>query len=277
MIAKRLEIPLAFELCRGAIVMRQVHSRLEYMKLHILSDLHIEFADFEPPTTNADVIVLAGDIGVGTDGLEWAAARLPDVPVIYVPGNHEYYGHDLRLTDELKTDAPDNIRVLHDEQTVVDDVRFIGSVLWTDFELFGEGDKFRSMQRARRGILDFSAIRNDDHTFTPEDSITLHESSKAWLQAELAEPFDGKTVVVTHHLPSLRSVARRYASDLLTPAFASNLEPLIDAGQPALWIHGHTHDSFDYEIDNTRVICNPRGYPEETHTSGFVPDLVVEI
>lgn len=247
------------------------------MKLHILSDLHIEFADFEPPATNSDVIVLAGDIGVGPGGLEWAAARLPDVPVIYVPGNHEYYNHDLRLSDELKADAPDNIHVLNDEQAVVDDVRFIGCVMWTDFELFGQGEKFFSMQRARRAIEDFSSIRNGDHLFTPEDSITLHESSKAWLQAELAKPFNGKTVVVTHHLPSSRSVARRYASDLLTPAFASNLEVLIEAGQPVLWIHGHTHDACDYEIHDTRVICNPRGYPGEAYTAGFIAELVVEI
>lgn len=247
------------------------------MKLHILSDLHVEFADFEPPETDADVVVLAGDIGVGTGGLQWARSRFPDTPIVYVPGNHEYYDHDLRLIDELKAIAPDNIYVLNDDQVAIGNVRFVGSVLWTDFELFGIGDKFFSMQRARQLMPDFSVIRDNEHAFTPERSITLHRTSRAWLESTLGEPFNGKTVVVTHHAPSSKSVAPRFVSDLLSPAFASHLEALVDASQPALWIHGHMHDPFDYHLNHTRVICNPRGYPEEADASGFVPDLVVEV
>ena len=85
------------------------------MKLHILNDLHIEFGDFAPPATDADVIILAGDIGVGMGGLHWAEKRFPDRPVIYVPGNHEFYHHDIALIDELKAQAPDNVHVLNDE------------------------------------------------------------------------------------------------------------------------------------------------------------------
>jgi predicted phosphodiesterase len=86
------------------------------MKLHILNDLHIEFEDFEHPVIEADVVVLAGDIGVGMEGLRWAEARFPDRPVIYVPGNHEFYHHDIALIDELKAEAPDNIHVLNDDR-----------------------------------------------------------------------------------------------------------------------------------------------------------------
>ncbi len=82
------------------------------MKLHILSDLHTEFSDFEAPETDADVVVLAGDIGVGTGGIEWAAGQFPDVPVVYVPGNHEFYGHDIGTTDRLQAAAPGDIHVL---------------------------------------------------------------------------------------------------------------------------------------------------------------------
>lgn len=259
------------------MVMRLVCFNDEHMRLHILSDLHIEFDDFTPSATNADIVVLAGDIGVGTGGLEWACEHFPESPLVYVPGNHEFYDHDLQIVDTLKANAPANIHVLNDEQVEFGGVRFLGSVLWTDFELFGKGKTYFSMQRARDLMEDFSSIRNDDHVFTPEDSITLHQISKAWLRARLAESFGGRTVVVTHHLPSLRSVAPRYASDLLTPAFASNLESMIDTGRPALWIHGHTHDAFDYEIYDTRIICNPRGYAYESSNSGFAADLVVEI
>jgi len=247
------------------------------MKLHILNDLHIEFAEFEPPVVDADVIVLAGDIGVGVDGLRWAESYFPDKPVIYVPGNHEFYHHDLNLIDELKASASDNIYVLSDNAVDIDGVRFLGSVLWTDFALFGEVDKYFSVQRARQEMNDFSIIQNNGKRFTPDDSIKLHEASRSWLAQMLAEPFAGKTVVVTHHAPSSRSVAQRFTQDLLTPAFASNLEELMGSDRVALWIHGHMHDPFDYEIFGTRVICNPRGYIPYAPTWEFKPDFVVEV
>jgi len=247
------------------------------MKLHILNDLHIEFEGFDPVVTDADVIVLAGDVGVGMGGLRWVEDQFPDRPVIYVPGNHEFYHHDIALMDEMKAQAPDKIHVLNDDQVVIDGVRYLGSVLWTDFALFGEADKFFAMQQARQQMTDFSIIQNDDQSFTPEDAIKLHTASRDWLTAMLNEPFDGKTVVVTHHAPSSRSVHPRYARSLLTPAFASNLENLMDEDRVALWVHGHMHESFDYEIYGTRVICNPRGYAPMALNPEFNPELVVEI
>ena len=96
------------------------------MKLHILNDLHIEFEDFAPPATDADVMILAGDIGVGVDGVRWAEERFPNQPVIYVPGNHEFYHHDLLLIEELKAETPDHIHVLNNDQVVIGGVRFLG-------------------------------------------------------------------------------------------------------------------------------------------------------
>ena len=247
------------------------------MKLHILNDLHIEFDDFVLPATDADVVILAGDIGVGLEGLRWAEAHFPDKPVIYVPGNHEFYHHDLALIEELKAEAPGRIHVLNDDQVIIDGVRFLGSVLWTDFALFGEADRFFAMQTARKQMTDFSIIKNQGRRFTPEDAARLHTASRGWLASMLAESFDGRTVVVTHHAPSSRSVHHRYARDLLTPAFASNLEMLMDSDRAALWVHGHMHDPFDYEIYGTRVVCNPRGYAPRALAQEFRPDLVVEI
>ena len=247
------------------------------MKLHILNDLHIEFGDFEPPATDADVVVLAGDIGVGVGGLRWASERFPDRPVIYVPGNHEFYHHDIALIDELKAQAADHIHVLNDDQVVIDGVRFLGSILWTDFALFGEADKFFAMQQARQQMTDFSIIQNNGQRFTPEDAIRLHTASRDWLTVMLAEPFDGKTVVVTHHAPSSQSVHPRYANDLLTPAFASKLENLMEGDRAALWIHGHMHESYDYEIYGTRVVCNPRGYAPAALNPDFRPDWLIVI
>jgi Icc-related predicted phosphoesterase len=128
---------------------------LPTMKLHILSDLHTEFADFDLPETDADVVVLAGDVGVGTGGLEWLLKQRLDKPVIYVPGNHEFYGHDIALMEQLRSSAPPDVHVLDNQSVVIEDVRFLGSILWTDFQLFGEIDKWFAIQRACHCMNDF--------------------------------------------------------------------------------------------------------------------------
>jgi predicted phosphodiesterase len=247
------------------------------MKLHILSDLHTEFADFVPPEMNAEAVILAGDIGVGVEGVRWAARHYPVRPVVYVPGNHEFYGHDIDLIAELEAAAPENIAVLSDDVLVLGGVRFLGSTLWTDFKLHGEGEAWFARERARRCMNDFVRITQGGRRFRPEDSVVLHEASRTWLVRQLEQAFDGPTVLVTHHLPALKSIAPRYANDSLNPAFASRLEVLIERYQPALWIHGHTHEACDYELFGTRVVCNPRGYPGEYGHPGFRPHFTVVV
>lgn len=247
------------------------------MKLHILSDLHTEFADFVPHETDAEAVILAGDIGVGLEGVHWAARHYPVHPVIYVPGNHEFYGHDIHLTAELQAAAPENITVLSDDVLVLDGARFLGSTLWTDFNLYGEGEAWFGRERARRSMADFVRIRRDGRKFQPEDSVVLHEASRTWLVRQFEQAFEGPTVVITHHLPALKSIAPRYATDPLNPAFASRMEDMIERYQPTLWIHGHTHEPCDYDLFGTRVVCNPRGYPGENGLAGFNPDLTVVV
>ena len=247
------------------------------MRLRVLSDLHVEFSDFESPSVESDVVVLAGDIGVGIVALDWVHNRFPETPVVYVLGNHEYYGNELNLAADFKSQARKNIRILNNDTTFLDGVRFLGSTLSTDFALFGAGEQFFAMQNARRGMPDFELIRDGGRQFTPQASRQIFERSRDWLARELSKPFDGKTVVVTHHAPSTMSVAPRFKMDPMSPAFASRLEQLIEEYQPALWIHGHTHDAFDYKLFGTRVVCNPRGYPEEVGRQGFDPALVLDL
>ncbi len=247
------------------------------MKLHILNDLHIEFDDFNPPVTDADVVVLAGDIGVGLDALAWMERCFPDRPVIYVPGNHEYYHHDLNLVRALQRNAPAHVHVLDNDVIEISGVRFLGSTLWADFLLYGIVDQCVCMLLARHGLSDFNLIRYQARLFKPEDAVRLHAQSRHWLAQMLAQPFAGRTVVVTHHAPSPRSVHPRYAHNLLTPAFASDLEGLMGARRVALWVHGHTHDPFDYQVHGTRIVCNPRGYAPDQLSEGFQPDLVVQV
>lgn len=254
------------------------------MKLHILSDLHLEFSTFEPPATDADVIVLAGDIGKVANGVHWARRTFPDKPIVYVVGNHEYYGTQRAETLALLHIAAKatGVHLLDDKELVIDgendSVRFLGSTLWTDFCLFSEFAQKAAMMAGQQGLNDFRVIHEGrlGH-FSPAHSIELHEKSLAWLKAKLDEPFDGKTVVVTHHLPSARSVVERFKDSLLSACFASELDYLF--GKMDLWIHGHTHDNLDYEVNGTRVICNPRGYVtyQGQENFNFKPGLVVKL
>jgi len=251
------------------------------MKLHILSDLHLEFSRFEPLTTDADVVILAGDIWKGAQGVRWAAESFPDNSIIYVPGNHEFYGRQRKeVLAELRIEADKaGVHLLDNDETFINDVRFLGATLWTDFELHGTGTTKWAMHEGQRGLNDFRVIHEGvEGHFSPQRSIELHKESLAWLEQKLAEPFDGKTVVVTHHLPSMLSVADRFKNDMLSACFASNLDRLF--GKMYFWIHGHTHDTFDYVSNGTCVVCNPRGY--QTYSGGpenfgFDPRLVMEI
>jgi predicted phosphodiesterase len=252
------------------------------MKIHILSDVHLEFSHFQPPDTGADVVILAGDIGLHTDGLQWARTAFPHQDVIYVSGNHEYYGAErLSMLARLREEAASlKIHFLENDSLVIPGsaVRFLGATLWTDFLLYGEPWANKLMRLGAGRLNDFRKIRNGEGAFTPEDSVLLFQESVAWLNARLNEPFSGKTVVVTHHLPSMLSVPLRFREEKLSACFASHLDYLF--GKAALWVHGHSHDNSDYLSQGTRVICNPRGYVTERHgveNKQFIPDLVVEI
>ena len=125
------------------------------------------------------------------------------------------------------------------------------------------------------GLNDHRCIKLRDGTFRPKDALARHIAGKAWLEGMFAKPHDGPTVVVTHHCVSRRSVHDRWRNDVISAAFSSNLDALVGSSNADLWVHGHTHDSFDYRIGRTRVVCNPRGYGSENQF--FDPKLIVEI
>jgi predicted phosphodiesterase len=248
------------------------------VRLHVLSDLHVEVTDFDPPDTGADIVVLAGDIHNGTQGLDWAAAKFPGRRVLYVPGNHEYYDGELRgVMKSLAARARElRIALLDNGATEIDGVRFLGTTLWTDFCLDGAERRDEVMRLSRPYIVDFRAIRDREGLFTPEESVRLHEASREWLGQRLGERFPGPTVVITHHAPHPLSVHSRFASHPANGGFVSNLEEMM--GSAVLWIHGHTHNSFDYSVKGTRVVCNPRGYVlvKKARNSDAVLDVKAE-
>jgi predicted phosphodiesterase len=252
------------------------------MRLHIVSDLHLSRAGFDLPETGADLLILAGDLARPADAVAWVlrAGR----PALYVAGNHEFYGGSLPGTRALiaRLCAGTPIRFLDDAEVVMGGVRFLGTTLWSDFRLDAtEAARAAARDEARRMIRDFTHIRLDDasdRTFTPEDSARLFDAHAAWLDARLAAPHAGPTVVITHHAPSPRSIHPRFAGSPLNGCFVSDAERLLD-GRAALWIHGHTHDSFDYMAGGTRVVCNPRGYMMNGagENPRFDPALVIDV
>ncbi|WP_431273271.1 metallophosphoesterase [Variovorax ureilyticus] len=272
------------------------------MRILILSDLHLEFEPFEPsPGLEFDIVILAGDIhSPGRRAVEWAEARFAGKPVIYVPGNHEYYDSRMDLAQlDARTAATDGpVHLLDGGEVVIDGVRFLGCTLWTDFELTIETPEGRrrdpelAMKRATNLLNDYTLIRAADELAEPdtwrsrqgrklraEDTLAIHQVQRAWLSEKLAEPFSGSTVVVTHHPPHRGSLAPRYAKDWVSGAFVNELpEGFFDV--PALWVHGHTHQSFDYRVRGCRVVCNPRGYVNwsgRTENQTFDPGLVVQV
>lgn len=231
------------------------------MDILIASDLHLEFSDIVLDAAGAGVVVLAGDIHLGAAGVEWAKARFAQ-PVIYVAGNHEYYKGEIGAVDHaIRTAAAgSNVHVLDQGAVTIEGVRFLGAVLWTDFDVFGPAVGAQAVAECLAAMPDFSIVRHGAATLTPQDTIDFHADDRAWLEASLATPHDGPTVVVTHHAPHKGSIAPQFADDPVTAAFISDLEPLILEAAPALWIHGHTHTGFDYRVGATRIVCNPRGY-----------------
>ena len=235
------------------------------MRIRILSDLHLEMSErhppFEPPQATADVVVLAGDIDNGTAAIDWAEKTFPGKTVLYVPGNHEYYdGEYFEVSAALRArSAGSNVHVLDNGELVLDGVRFLGSTLWTDFELFGAQTLVPAIEESLKYVVDFRAIRyGAEGLFTPEHSLVLHRKAKTFLAQKLAESFSGRTVVITHHAPHPGSVHPKWGASLTSAAFVSNLTPLL--GPAVLWIHGHTHDGFDFRVNGTRIVANPMGY-----------------
>jgi predicted phosphodiesterase len=253
------------------------------MKLHVLSDLHLSQAGFEPPATDADVVVLAGDIARPREAIAWAQRFAQ--PVLYVAGNHEFYGSRVAGTRELLRElcAGTRVHLLDDGEVRLQGVRFLGTTLWTDFDIFGPGPaRETGIAAASRFMRDFQRIRlrdDEDTLLTPEHSEALFRGHAAWLQERLAEPHDGPTVVITHHAPSPRSIHPRFVGAPVNVCFVSDLEHLLGRDRVQLWIHGHTHDSFDYEVAGTRVVCNPRGYFRDgrQENAAFDPALVLEV
>lgn len=265
-----------------------------HMRIQIVSDLHIdtyvrrnEFIG-EIPKTDADLVFVAGDTANSDQGMRWLqsqAERLA-VPVLTIAGNHEYFNEDVLSFDEqLATwdnfDAISNqgLKVMQCQHVDIGDFRILGCTLWTDYRYqFTE----ETMATAMRFMRDYQQIRAGDTLFSPEISIQLHQQQRRWLKESLQEAvrLGKKAIVMTHHSVSPKSVSEKYAQLPSNAAFISDLSAWMhEDWAPQLWVHGHTHEAFDYQIGKTRVVVNPRAYPGEISSTGleFAWDKVVTV
>jgi Icc-related predicted phosphoesterase len=224
------------------------------------------------------VVILAGDIDVGRKGLDWIRRRFDNIPVIYLLGNHEYYHHAYpSLIEILQAEtAGSHIHVLENNAVELGGYTFLGCTLWTDF--LAGGNQLRAVQAANELMNDYRLVRNsrENRVLRAQDTARLHAESVAWLETELAKHDPQRTIIVTHHAPSLQSEQPGYKGGKLSPSFASNLNDLVEMSGVPLWIHGHTHFNVDYHLGSTRVLSNQRGYPKEA-CRNFDPAMVVEI
>lgn len=248
------------------------------VKVAIASDLHTEFGIPSLNTIPADVLVLAGDISVASSWNSNIRKFFQEVAweyehILYIMGNHEYYGsqYDKVLsfyTNELSGFS--NIHVLENNSIFIKGIRFLCATLWTSCN---EYDR-KIVNHVDKSLNDFSLIKvNPVSRFTASDSVSLHYESLQWLQDQLR--VEVPTVIVTHHCPSLKSTPDRFKGDPTNYAFSSNLDEMIEKmPHIKMWIHGHTHDKFDYMIGSTNVVCNPRGYYRyETFQVRFDPKI----
>lgn len=275
------------------------------MRIQLFSDLHLErYPVFQPALApDADVIVLAGDIGSyqngsrlgGTDfGLERFSPALgaTKARVLYVPGNHEYDGLEFdeahgRLRDSC---ARLGITWLERETVIIDHVRFIGTTLWSDFDALAAGHELtKQLQlrekalRAANFYLNKNTTRSKGEPVLADGWRTMALDCQAWLRAALGTPFDGVTVAVTHFAPSLESADPRYGVTAGTAGFCNSLEDLFPLAD--VWMHGHLHCLNDYVASGVdkgrawscRVVANPLGYLSKGEQEGFRPELVIEL
>jgi len=255
------------------------------MKLWVLSDLHLDVNRRHPlalpePYPEHDAVIVPGDIcqGIG-DGVRFIVeAGLNAKPVVYVAGNHELYDRDRHAElakGRAEAAAVPNVHLLERDSLVMGGVEFIGCTLWTDYLYAGAAEQARAMLWAAQRLNDHRLIANGARGWSPQDCLDEHIASRAWLAGRLKRRSRHPKVVVTHHAPSRRSVEPQYRDDLLTGAFASNLDELV--GKAALWVHGHIHGPSDYALDGCRVVANPRGYVDMREDGGFIPALVVDV
>lgn len=251
--------------------------------IQYFSDLHLEDGDRPFIAADADVICILGDLGVGRAPINWIDKYMGDVkqPIIVIPGNHEFYYHDMyELLDIYRAEySAMGVDFLYNDSLIIGDTKFIGTTLWTDFDL--HKTQVHKMLSAPTTMSDYTCIFGKNGVtekkfITPQDILKEHQIARAFIARELASLQSGhQAVVLTHHAPHSNSLAQR-ATNQYAPFYASDLSAIIAEYQPALWLHGHIHEEIEYWLGETMVLGNPRGRNGHPN-SGFHMDMTIKI
>ena len=242
------------------------------MKIAIANDLHLEFGDIELRNDqNADLLILAGDIVVAEDRInhnryvdffKQVCAEFREV--FYIMGNHEHYKGTIDKTKYLIEDTFD-IKVYENEYFDLNGFRILGTTLWTDLN---NGDPITAIS-LKQYMTDYAVIRKlpNKTKLNPWDTFELNKKAVEFIQNNVTD----NCIVVTHHGPTHKSIPQRFITERhANGGYVNRLENLIlDNPGIKLWVHGHTHDNFDYEVGTCRVVCNPRGYVGYENTNNF--------
>jgi hypothetical protein len=257
------------------------------MKIKLWSDIHLEFSNhkFEhlltsDPANKEITLLLPGDIDVGMFGQVFIETVCEEFKhVLRTCGNHEFYGQDFESVIDgwrnyEETTAPKNFHFLNNDQRLIDGVRFLGGTMWTGFNY----EDRMVMINARNNMNDYTHIMNGKFTISPEFILEEHNKYIKFLVEKLAEPYDGPTVVMSHHSPGNVLKRKGRAAQLLDYCYFADLEEFIGGNECIkLWVHGHTHQNYDYIVNETRVVCNPYGYHNYQTNGGFNKDLILEV
>ena len=269
------------------------------MKIRILSDLHMEGFKFQYEYAGEDVIVLAGDIHTRNSHHKFIATLPKDIPILMVSGNHEHYHgcfQDVHNYLSKLNHEFNNFHYLNNSHINIGNISFFGGTMFTDLGLYGEAERFYVEQDVQKGISDFHHISVLDETTERQWTISDHKAQYEIFNARFdvwrryvkeTNPRIDELVCISHFLPSEQLISPKYAHSMLNPYFACNNEKRVQ--DVDVWLCGHTHDSHDIMIGETRVVCNPKGYGSEnegnrhsTRSSntllyGFDPNLIIEI
>lgn len=239
------------------------------MKIQIFSDLHLEWGMHTVQKhPEADVIIAAGDIHNGINGVKWLQEFAGDTPVVYICGNHEFYHNKIpKLYDTIREITKgSNIMFLQDSSVTLLGYTFYGCTLWTDMEYSKDGVNIgTNMFHARDIMNDYAKIRLSSQQagyrkLRPSDTLRFHQNSVAHMRTNLQHVDKSKLIIVTHHLPLPQSLDPRVNEHDIDCAYASDLTTLVTELSPSVWIHGHVHCSNDYMLGTTRIVSNPFGY-----------------
>jgi predicted phosphodiesterase len=268
------------------------------IKVQVLSDIHTEMPAYDLEDeqkyyhTDADLIIVAGDIAKSDSVVKNLYSLFPGKTVVFVAGNHEHYTTGRTIEEDINL-IRHQVKQINDyglmEAIFLENdvhilnmkginIRLIGGTLWTDFDLFH--DAKNDSLRVKNSLNDYYVIKGEDgQKLKPEETLSRHKITKNIIMDELLKDFDGPTIVVTHHLPSLRAVDKMYKKDRVSAGFASNLDELLSMGA-TLWCAGHTHTSVSFRDNDTLFVCNPEGYRRpngNVENKKFNPKFIVDI